>query len=47
MYAGFFSGAVLGRASGPRAMMLGGGGFAIFSALIDTYIRWDSPDPDV
>jgi hypothetical protein len=24
-----------------------GAGFAVFSAAIDTYIRWDSPDEDV
>lgn len=46
MYAGFFSGAVLGRAAGPRAMILGGAGFAAFSAAIDTYMRWDSKDED-
>lgn len=70
IYAGFISGAVLGRNSGPRAMALGGEwpesrsnnvrtesntlpvrmqgfGFAAFSGLIDTYLRWESPDEDV
>lgn len=46
MYAGAISGAVLGHSSGPRAMIMGGAGFAVFSAAIDTYIRWDSKDED-
>lgn len=46
IYAGAISGAVLGRASGLKAMILGGAGFAVFSAAIDTYIRWDTPDED-
>ncbi|ORY88951.1 Tim17/Tim22/Tim23/Pmp24 family-domain-containing protein [Leucosporidium creatinivorum] len=46
VYAGLISGAVLGRNSGTRAMILGGMGFAAFSAVIDTYIRWETPDED-
>ncbi|KAL8284279.1 hypothetical protein RQP46_005028 [Phenoliferia psychrophenolica] len=46
VYAGAFSGAVLGRNSGIKAMVFGGAGFALFSAAIDTYIRWDSVDED-
>ncbi|KAK4698935.1 RNA polymerase II-associated protein 1, partial [Phenoliferia sp. Uapishka_3] len=46
IYAGAFSGAFLGRKSGIKAMLLGGAGFAAFSAVIDTYIRWDTVDED-
>lgn len=46
VYAGLISGAVLARKSGPRAMVLGGMGFAAFSAAIDTYMRRDTPDED-
>lgn len=45
VYAGAFSGAVLGRNSGLKAMLFGGAGFALFSAAIDTYIRWVRPFP--
>lgn len=46
VYAGFISGGVLARNSGPRAMLLGGAGFALFSTAIEKYMRWDSPDED-
>ncbi|BGO93744.1 RHTO0S10e04434g1_1 [Rhodotorula toruloides] len=46
IYAGLISGAVLARNSGPRAMVLGGMGFAAFSAAIDSYMRRDTPDED-
>ncbi|BGP42040.1 Mitochondrial import inner membrane translocase subunit tim22 [Rhodotorula kratochvilovae] len=46
VYAGMISGAVLARNSGPRAMVLGGMGFAAFSAVIDTYMRSESADED-
>jgi import inner membrane translocase subunit TIM22 len=37
--AGFFSGAVLARKSGPRAMVGGAAAFAAFSAAIDLFLR--------
>jgi import inner membrane translocase subunit TIM22 len=37
--AGFLSGAVLARHSGPTAMLGGGAAFAAFSAAIDLYLR--------
>lgn len=46
VYAGLFSGAVLGRNSGVRAMLFGGVGFAIFSGAIDLYMRKEKPDED-
>ncbi|GAA5969578.1 hypothetical protein JCM11641_008167 [Rhodosporidiobolus odoratus] len=46
VYAGAMSGAVLARNSGVRAMVLGGMGFAAFSAAIDSYMRHDSTDED-
>ncbi|KDE02333.1 hypothetical protein MVLG_07103 [Microbotryum lychnidis-dioicae p1A1 Lamole] len=46
LYAGAISGAVLGRNSGPRAMVLGGLGFAAFSGIIDLYIRKEVVDED-
>ncbi|KAM0756104.1 Tim17-domain-containing protein [Meredithblackwellia eburnea MCA 4105] len=46
VYAGAFSGAVLGRNSGMKAMVFGAAGFAAFSAAIDSYMRWDTPDED-
>lgn len=46
VYAGAVSGAVLGRNSGPKAMVLGGAGFAIFSLCIDLYMRRDTKDED-
>ncbi|GAA5840443.1 hypothetical protein JCM3775_004699 [Rhodotorula graminis] len=46
VYAGLISGAVLARKSGPRAMVLGGMGFAAFSAAIDTYMRRETVDED-
>jgi hypothetical protein len=36
---GFFSGAILARASGPKAMLGGGAAFAAFSGAIDLYLR--------
>ncbi|CEQ40668.1 SPOSA6832_02301, partial [Sporobolomyces salmonicolor] len=46
VYAGLISGAVLARNSGPRAMVLGGMGFAAFSAVIDSYLRRETADED-
>ncbi|GEM10542.1 mitochondrial import inner membrane translocase subunit TIM22 [Rhodotorula toruloides] len=46
IYAGLISGAVLARNSGPRAMVLGGMGFAAFSAAIDSYMRRETLDED-
>ncbi|GAA5897271.1 hypothetical protein JCM5296_000987 [Sporobolomyces johnsonii] len=46
VYAGLISGAVLARNSGPRAMVLGGMGFAAFSAAIDSYLRRETADED-
>jgi import inner membrane translocase subunit TIM22 len=46
VYAGLISGAVLARNSGPRSMVLGGIGFAAFSAAIDTYMRREEVDED-
>ncbi|CAD6581476.1 MAG: Mitochondrial import inner membrane translocase subunit tim22 [Tremellales sp. Tagirdzhanova-0007] len=37
--AGFFAGAVLARQSGPKAMLGGGAAFAVFSGVIDLYLR--------
>ncbi len=37
--AGFLSGAILARHSGPQAMIGGGAAFAAFSAAIDLWIR--------
>ncbi|KAL7424742.1 Mitochondrial import inner membrane translocase subunit tim22 [Cryptotrichosporon argae] len=44
--AGFISGAVLARASGPSAMLGGGAAFAAFSAAIDWYLR-RPPAPEI
>ncbi|KAI5476249.1 mitochondrial import inner membrane translocase subunit TIM22 [Pseudohyphozyma bogoriensis] len=46
IYAGAISGSVLARNSGVKAMVFGGAGFAAFSAAIDLYMRWESPDED-
>ncbi|GAA6031632.1 hypothetical protein JCM8097_006558 [Rhodosporidiobolus ruineniae] len=46
IYAGLVSGAVLARNSGPRSMVLGGLGFAAFSAAIDSYMRRETPDDE-
>ncbi|KAH8926773.1 Tim17-domain-containing protein [Atractiella rhizophila] len=43
---GFITGGWLARASGPRATLLGGLGFAAFSGAIDMYLRRDTPDED-
>jgi import inner membrane translocase subunit TIM22 len=37
--AGFVTGGLLAKASGPKAMLGGGAAFAVFSGLIDLYIR--------
>jgi len=44
--AGFVTGAILARNSGPRAAVLGGFGFAAFSGAIDLYLRRELPDDD-
>ncbi|GAA6061006.1 hypothetical protein JCM10212_001062 [Sporobolomyces blumeae] len=46
IWSGMISGAVLARNSGPKSMLLGGMGFAAFSAAIDSYLRRDTPDED-
>ncbi|KAK5093279.1 Mitochondrial import inner membrane translocase subunit tim22 [Exophiala xenobiotica] len=42
--AGGMAGAILARNAGPQAMLLGGGGFALFSTGIDWYMRSESDD---
>ncbi|GAB1523504.1 Mitochondrial import inner membrane translocase subunit tim22 [Rhizoctonia solani] len=44
--AGFISGAVLARNSGPRAAFGGGMAFAAFSAAIDMFMRRETADED-
>ncbi|QRV83971.1 mitochondrial import inner membrane translocase subunit TIM17 [Ceratobasidium sp. AG-Ba] len=44
--AGFLSGAVLARNSGPRAAAAGGLAFAAFSGAIDLFIRRETADED-
>ncbi|KAF8317586.1 mitochondrial import inner membrane translocase subunit TIM22 [Clavulina sp. PMI_390] len=44
--AGLFSGAVLARKSGPRAMAGGAVAFAAFSAAIDLFLRRETSDED-
>ncbi|GAA5824942.1 hypothetical protein JCM5353_002943 [Sporobolomyces roseus] len=46
IWAGFISGGVLARNNGPKSMVLGGLGFAAFSAAIDSYLRRETPDED-
>lgn len=40
----FVTGAILARASGPRAMMGGGLAFAAFSGAIDLFLRRETPE---
>ncbi|KAG8929307.1 Mitochondrial import inner membrane translocase subunit tim22 [Tulasnella sp. 418] len=44
--AGFVTGGILARASGPRAALAGGMGFAAFSAAIDLFLRRETADED-
>ena len=44
--AGFFSGAILARNSGPQAMIGGGVAFAAFSGAIDAFLRREKKDED-
>ncbi|KAJ6497647.1 mitochondrial import inner membrane translocase subunit TIM22 [Mycena sanguinolenta] len=44
--AGFMSGGILARASGPKAAFGGGLAFAAFSAAIDMFLRRETPDED-
>ncbi|CAD6885890.1 unnamed protein product [Tilletia controversa] len=45
--AGFFTGAILARNQGPQAVLLGGAGFACFSAAIDYFfIHREAADED-
>jgi len=44
--AGLFSGAVLARKSGPKAMLGGAAAFAAFSAAIDMFLRRETSDDD-
>jgi len=44
--AGFMSGGILARASGPKAAFGGGMAFAAFSAAIDMFLRRETPDED-
>ncbi|KAJ7287164.1 mitochondrial import inner membrane translocase subunit TIM22 [Mycena rebaudengoi] len=44
--AGFLSGGVLARHSGPKAAFGGGMAFAAFSAAIDLFLRREPPDED-
>ena len=41
---GAAAGAILARNAGPKAMALGGGGFAAFSTAIDWYMRQPESD---
>lgn len=41
---GMAAGAILARNAGPQAMLLGGGGFALFSTGIDYYMRLPESD---
>lgn len=36
---GFVTGGVLARASGPRGMLMGAAGFAMFSGAIEMFLR--------
>lgn len=42
--AGGLAGLILARNAGPQAMLLGGGGFALFSTGIDWYMRMPESD---
>ncbi|KAE8215237.1 hypothetical protein CF319_g6601 [Tilletia indica] len=44
--AGFFTGAILARNQGPQAVLLGGAGFAAFSAVIDYFFFHRQPPDD-
>ncbi|PKI84875.1 Tim22p [Malassezia vespertilionis] len=44
--AGFLSGGILARHSGPRAMFAGGMAFAAFSGAIDLFLHRSTPDED-
>ncbi|KAG8894113.1 Mitochondrial import inner membrane translocase subunit tim22, partial [Tulasnella sp. 403] len=44
--AGFVSGGILARNSGPRAALGGAMAFAAFSAAIDLFLRRETPDDD-
>ncbi|KZV84637.1 mitochondrial import inner membrane translocase subunit TIM22 [Exidia glandulosa HHB12029] len=44
--AGFVTGAILARASGPRAALGGGAAFAAFSGAVDLFMRRETPDDD-
>ncbi|KAK0534756.1 Mitochondrial import inner membrane translocase subunit tim22 [Tilletia horrida] len=44
--AGFFTGAILARNQGPQAVLLGGAGFAAFSAAIDYFFFHRQPSDD-
>ena len=43
-YAGFITGAILGRKAGPQAALLAGGGFAAFSLGIEWWMRQPSDE---
>lgn len=42
--AGFIAGGVLARNSGPKGAVLGGLGFAAFSAVIDFWMKRETPE---
>lgn len=42
--AGFVAGGVLARNSGPKGALLGGLGFAAFSAVIDFWMKRETPE---
>jgi import inner membrane translocase subunit TIM22 len=42
--AGFISGGILARNSGPKAALGGGLAFAAFSAVIDLFLRRETPE---
>ncbi|KAI0061213.1 Tim17-domain-containing protein [Artomyces pyxidatus] len=44
--AGFVAGGILARNSGPKAVLGGGLAFAAFSAVIDLFLRRETPDDD-
>jgi len=44
--AGFIAGGVLARNSGPKGALLGGIGFAAFSAVIDWWMKRETPEED-
>lgn len=42
--AGFFAGGILARNAGPKAAVGGGIAFAAFSAVIDLFLRRETPE---